>query len=108
MMLFFRSLISTASRGRSQFSESHSENVGNDSFALGWFQTRPMRHAVHDVWPIFNSVMPENRQRVTFDAAVNKKRATFAQHHKISMLPLSRDRHLRSDGWNVVHQFATG
>ena len=89
------------------FGESDGENVCNDGIALGRFQTRAMRHAIDDAWPIFGAVMPEQRQRVAFDAAMDEKRAAFAQHHKIDMLSLSRGRHLRSNRRHVVGRFAT-
>ena len=66
-----------------------------------------MRHAVDDVRPIVGAVTPEHRQRVAFDAAMDEKRAAFAQHHKIDMLSASRGRHLRRNRGNVVGQFAT-
>src|SRR5690348_3628681 len=87
-------------------SESHGENIGNDRFALRRFQTRAMRHAVDDVRPIFGAVTPEQRQRVAFDAAMDEKRAAFAQHRKIDMLSLSRSRHLRSNRRHEVCRFA--
>jgi hypothetical protein len=96
------------SHSQSMFSESHGENIGDDGFALGRFQTRAMRHAVDEVWPIFGAVMPEHRQRVAFDAAMDEKRAAFTQHRKIDMLSLSRGRHLGSDRGHVVGRFATG
>src|SRR6266581_1926548 len=89
------------------FNESHGENIGDDRFALRRFQTRAMRHAVNDSRPIFGAVMPEHRQRVAFDAAMDEKRAAFAQHRKIDMLSLSRGRHLRSNRRHVVGRFAT-
>ncbi len=61
-------------------------NVSDDRIALGRFQIRAMRHAVYDIRPILDPVMPERRQRVTFDATVNEKCATFAQDRKISIL----------------------
>ena len=57
---------------------SHRQNIGDDAFALSRFQTRAMRHAADNTRPFVGSVMPDRRQRVAFDAAVNEKRATFA------------------------------
>ena len=84
------------------FGGSHSENIGDDRFAVRRFQTRAMRHAVNDSRPIFGAVTPEHRQRVAFDAAVDEERAAFAQRRKIEMLSLSRGRHLRSNRRHVV------
>src|SRR6266850_1895641 len=92
---------------KSMLSQSHRNDIGDDGFALSWFQTRALRHAVHDVRPIFAAVTPDHWQRVAFDAAVSEKCATFVQHRKINRLSLSRGRHLRSDRWNVVGQLAT-
>jgi hypothetical protein len=89
------------------FSESHGENIGDDRVALRRFQTRAPRHAVDDVRPIFGAVTPEHRQRVAFDAAVDEKRAAFAQYRQIDMLSLSRGRHLQSNRRRVVGRFAT-
>ena len=61
-------------------------NISDDRIALSWFQIRAMRHAVYDIRPILDPVMPERWQRVTFDATVNEKCAAFAQDRKISML----------------------
>ena len=71
------------------FSESQGENVGDNGVALRRFQTRAMRHAVHDLRPIFGAVMPERRKRVAFDAAMNEKRAAFTQRPNIGMLTSS-------------------
>ena len=89
------------------FGESDGENVGNDGVALGGFQTRAMRHAIDDAWPIFGAVMPEQRQRVAFDAAMHEKRAALTQHRKFDAFSLSCGRHLRSNGRRVVGRFAT-
>ena len=89
------------------FGGSHSENIGDDRFALRRFQTRAMRHAVDDGRPIFGAVTPEHRQRVAFDTAMDEKRAAFAQHRKTGMLSLSRGRHLRSNRRHVVGRFTT-
>jgi hypothetical protein len=89
------------------FSESDGENVGHDCFALRRFQTRAMRHAIDDAWPIFGAVMPEHRQRVAFDAAMREKRAAFTQHRKFDVFFLSRGRHLRSNRRRVVGRLAT-
>ena len=96
-----------AAFGSRRFSRSHGKNVGDDGLALVWFQTRAMRHAVHDFGPILDAIMPEHRQGVAFDATVHEKRAAFAQHREIGMLSVSRARHLRSDRWDVVRQSAT-
>ncbi len=64
----------------------HGVNVSDDRIALSRFQIRAMRHAVYDIRPILDPVMPERWQRVTFDATVNEKCAAFAQDRKISML----------------------
>ncbi len=74
-----------------------------------------MRHAVHDVGPIFGRVMPERRQRVAFDATVNEKRAAAFQFSKacpersrridILSLRIGR-RHLRRNGRDVIGRFA--
>ena len=93
---------------KSMFGQSRRNDIGDDGFALSWFQTRALRHAVHDVRPIFAAVTPDHWQRVAFDAAVSEKCATFVQHRKINRLSLSRGRHLRSDRWDVVGQLATG
>ena len=45
-----------------------------------------MRHAIHDLWPIFRTVTPEWRQCVAFNATVDKKRAAFTQCRKIDMV----------------------
>jgi hypothetical protein len=61
----------------SMFNGSHSENMGDDRFALRRFQTRAMRHAVNDSRPIFGAVRLEYRQRVAFGAAMDEKRAAL-------------------------------
>jgi len=72
------------------FGRSHSENIGDDRFALRRFQTRTMRHAVNDSRPIFGAVTPEQRQSVAFDAAMDQKRAAFAQRRKIEAAELKK------------------
>jgi hypothetical protein len=99
---------SIVSQQKSMFGQTHRNDIGDDGFALSWFQTRALRHPVHDVRPIFAAVTPDHWQRMAFDAAVSEKCATFVQHRKINRLSLSRGRHLRSDRWDVVGQLATG
>src|SRR5437016_2252621 len=103
-----RDSLALAQLTKSMFGQSHRNDIGDDGFALSWFQTRALRHAVHDVRPIFAAVTPDHWQRMAFDAAVSEKCATFVQHRKINRLSLSRGRHLRSDRWGVVGQLATG
>ena len=68
-----------------------------------------MRHAVDNLDPIFGRVMPERRQSVTLDAAVNEKRAAFAQVPKIDILPLRvACRHLRRYRRDIIDRFAAG
>ena len=87
---------------------SNGEDVCDNRFALGRFQTRAVRHTGHDLRPVFGAIMPERWQRVAFDAATDQKRAALAQHRTIDMLSLPRGRHLQSHRWDVVRQFATG
>jgi hypothetical protein len=56
---------------------SHCQDVRNDGFALSRFQTSAMRHAADNTRPFVGSVMPDGGQGVAFNAAVDKKRATF-------------------------------
>src|SRR5205823_11757474 len=75
---------------------SNGKDVCDNRFALGRFQTRAVRHTVHDLQPIVGAIMPERWQRVAFYAAMGEKRAAFAQHRKIGILGLSRRGHPRS------------
>src|SRR5205807_5990842 len=65
-----------------------------------------MRHAIHDLWPIFRTVTPQRRQCVAFNATVDKSRAAFTQCRKIDMVLLRCAHHLRSDRRHVVDRFA--
>ena len=76
-----------------------------------------MRHAVHNLGPIFGRVMPERGQRVAFDTTVNEKRPAALQFGKacpergrrIDVFPSRiRRRHLRRNGRNIVRRFAAG
>jgi hypothetical protein len=48
--------------------QSHGQDADDESFTLIRFQTRPMRHAIHDPRPIFGVVTPKRWQCVAFDA----------------------------------------
>ncbi len=62
------------------------DNVGEDRVAFSGFQTCAMRHAIHDLRPIFGPVTPERRQRMAFNATVNEKRSTLLERPQIDML----------------------
>ena len=65
-----------------------------------------MRHAVYNIRPIFNGILPYGRHRVALDAAMHQKSAAFAQRCNINMPPACRSRHLRSNRRDVIGQLA--
>jgi hypothetical protein len=64
----------------------HGENVSQHSFALGRFQARASCHLIDQPWPLLRAVAGYCREGVAFDATVNKKNTTFAQHRDITAL----------------------
>ena len=64
-----------------------------------------MRHAVYDFWPIFDAVMPKWRQRVAFDAAMDKKRPAFAQRGDIDTASFFCSGHLLGDRRHIIDRF---
>ena len=66
------------------------ENVSQHSFALGRFQARASCHLIDQPRPLLRAVAGYCRQGVAFNATVNKKSTTFAQHRDITMLAFAR------------------
>src|SRR5204863_7894108 len=61
------------------FTRTYRKNVGNNSVAICRLQTRAMRHVVQNPRPIFARIFPDRRDRVTFNAATNKKHSSAFQ-----------------------------
>src|SRR5207237_10804794 len=81
---------------------SSGSNIGDDCVALGRLQVRAISHRVDDARPVFEAVMPDRRQGVTFDAAISVEPPPFAGLRQIDMLGFTFRKAVRSDiRWSV-------